>query len=110
MKDSIPRKVLWVSFDHQGAANMITRLGAQPKSPFDPGGNRWVKMYSRPQAKFIDDVTPRSDGRKGKPQGVTLGCQYDVLAENHQFYTIVNDKGNVCRYSKTRFELVVDSF
>lgn len=104
MKDSIKRKVVWVTFST--SLDLPARISyEEPKDTYDNFGHKWVKMYSRPQAKFLDCTTPRIDGRNGEPMNITVGEVYDVLAENHQFYTIVNDKGNVARYLKTRFEL-----
>lgn len=106
MKDSIKRKVVWVTFSTALALPARTSY-EEPQEEYDSFGHKWVKMYSRPQAKYVDCHTPRSDGRRGSPTDVTIGEVYEVLAENHKFYTIVNDKGNICRYSKSRFKLEV---
>jgi hypothetical protein len=52
---------------------------------------------------YIDQVTPRSDGRKGSPTGVTVGKVYEVLQWDDQFFTIMNDRGKRAKYSKVRF-------
>jgi hypothetical protein len=52
---------------------------------------------------YVDQVTPRSDGRKGSPTGVTVGKVYEVLQWDDQFFTIMNDRGKRARYSKVRF-------
>lgn len=63
------------------------------------------------KVKCIDIHTPRSDGRKGQPQGITVGGVYDVaeiLPQTSQ-YSIMNDDSKMSRYNQFRFEVVDDS-
>lgn len=55
------------------------------------------------KVKYIDDSTPRSDGRSGKPTQVTLHNEYTVAEILETQYAIINDFGKLCRYSKSRF-------
>jgi len=58
------------------------------------------------QVKFVDDVTPRSDGRAGKPTGVTVGKVYPVAAIEGYKFLILNDDFKLTRHDKSRFEVV----
>lgn len=63
------------------------------------------------KVKCIDTHTPRSDGRKGQPQGIKVGGVYDVaeiLPQTSQ-YSIMNDDSKMSRYNQFRFEVVDDS-
>jgi hypothetical protein len=63
------------------------------------------------KVKCIDTHTPRSDGRKGQPQGIKVGGVYDVaeiLPQSSQ-YSIMNDDSKMSRYNQFRFEVVDDS-
>ncbi len=63
------------------------------------------------KVKCIDTHTPRSDGRKGPPQGIKVGSVYDVaeiLPQTNQ-YSIINDDSKMSRYDQSRFEVVDDS-
>lgn len=53
--------------------------------------------------RYLDDKTPRSDGKKGKPTCMTVGVLYQVVEENETQYRVINDKGKRSRYSKIRF-------
>ena len=56
----------------------------------------------------IDTHSPRTDGRKGPPSGLTLGKTYTVaeVLNNTEQYSIVNDEFRMSRYSQSRFEVV----
>lgn len=55
---------------------------------------------------YFDSHTPRSDGRAGKPTGITPTKQYEVVEIEHDKYTLLNDDNKLARYSKTRFIVV----
>lgn len=63
------------------------------------------------KVKCIDTHTPRSDRRKGQPQGIKVGGIYDVaeiLPQTGQ-YSIMNEDSKMSRYNQFRFEVVDDS-
>lgn len=66
------------------------------------------------KVKCIEKSTPRSDGRQGKPTGITVGKVY-VVAEivtglrDVDQYSIINDDFKMARYNQCRFEVVDDS-
>ena len=57
---------------------------------------------------YLDDKTPRSDGRKGKPSGITINNVYEVIEilDDTGQYTILNDRDKLTRHSQHRFEIV----
>lgn len=55
------------------------------------------------KVRYIDDMTARTDGRRGKPTEVTLDTEYVVAEVLEDKYSIINDAGKICRYSKSRF-------
>lgn len=60
------------------------------------------------KVRCIDTHTPRSDGRKGHPQGIKVGGIYDVaeiLPQTGQ-YSIMNEDSKMSRYNQFRFEVV----
>ena len=59
----------------------------------------------------IDTHSPRTDGRKGPPSGITLGKTYQVaeVLNNTSQYSLVNDEFRMSRYSQSRFEIIDDS-
>mgnify|MGYP005872685331 CR=1 FL=1 len=58
------------------------------------------------KVKLVDDTTPRSDNRKGKPTDVTLDKVYEVVEILESQYSIINDRNKIARYSHHRFEVV----
>lgn len=58
--------------------------------------------------RYWDDMTPRSDGKKGKPTCVTVDKLYEVVLEDETHYRIINDKGNRSRYCKARFRSPIE--
>lgn len=59
------------------------------------------------KVQFVNDVTPRSDNRPGKPGGITLFNTYEVVEIEGDKYTVLNDENKLSRYSQNRF-IVVD--
>lgn len=55
--------------------------------------------------RYLDDSIPCSDGRNGKPTGVTIGAEYEVVKDGHTHYTIINDDLKMARYNKDRFSI-----
>lgn len=58
------------------------------------------------KVRYIDDLTPRSDGKKGRPTGITLGKVYEVAEITGDKYSIMNDEMKLNRYSCIRFSVV----
>lgn len=56
---------------------------------------------------LIDNLTPRTDGKAGRPHGVTLGKEYEVaeVLDQTAQYSIINDENKMARYSQSRFEV-----
>jgi len=63
------------------------------------------------KVKYIDNNTPRSDGKSGEPTDITLGETYTVVSiiEESGQIQIINDAFKLCRYSQFRFVTVDDS-
>jgi len=61
------------------------------------------------KVQFIDNTTPRSDGKSCKPTGVTLNKEYNVVEILPEQYAIMNDRNKVTRHSKARFTVTDDS-
>lgn len=61
------------------------------------------------QVQYVDDKTPRSDNRSGKPVGITLFDTYEVFDTQDDKYVLLNDEGKLSRYSKHRFIVADDS-
>lgn len=55
---------------------------------------------------YLDDETPRVDHHPGKPGGVTVGKDYEVLEVDGFFFRIINDHGKSARYISQRFAVV----
>jgi hypothetical protein len=55
------------------------------------------------KVQYVNDATPRSDGRSGKPTGITLFQTYTVVAVEGDKYVLLNDDYKLCRYSQARF-------
>ncbi len=58
------------------------------------------------KVQFVNDVTPRSDHKPGKPGGITLFNTYEVVEIERDKYSIMNDENKLSRYSKARFIIV----
>lgn len=59
--------------------------------------------------KYFDDQKKRSDGKDGKPTGLTVGNTYTVVEDLGYQFTLMNNDMKLARYSKCRFEVVDDS-
>lgn len=57
------------------------------------------------KVQFVNDVSPRSDKRSGKPTGITLFKEYTVIEifDDEKKYSILNDDNKLCRYNQDRF-------
>ncbi len=55
------------------------------------------------KVQYIDNVSTRSDGRKGKPSQITLFNEYTVVEVLKDQYAIINDENKLGRYTKSRF-------
>lgn len=64
------------------------------------------------KVRCIDNSSPRSDGKQGKPTGITIGHIYkvaEVLSGGRvNQYSIINDDFKIARYNQERFEVVCD--
>lgn len=55
------------------------------------------------KVQYVNDQIPRSDHKKGKPQGITLFQEYEVIEIHRDKYVLLNDEGKLSRYSQNRF-------
>lgn len=55
------------------------------------------------KVQYVNDETPRSDGQKGKPKGITLFKEYEVVDVQRDKFVLLNDEGKLSRYSQNRF-------
>lgn len=55
---------------------------------------------------YVDDTTPRIDGRNHEPTNMTVGKVYDLLEIQGPFFAVINDKGKRARYLQIRFKAV----
>lgn len=68
------------------------------------------------RVKCIETSSPRSDGVRGGPTGLTVGKEYDVAEvirsgiHGTSQYSVVNDSFKMARYSQSRFEVVDCSY
>lgn len=66
------------------------------------------------KVRCVETSTPRSDGRRGNPTGITVGKIYNVaeIVVGHRDvdqYSIINDEFKMARYNQCRFEVVEDT-
>lgn len=60
------------------------------------------------KVQFVDNVTPRSDGKPDGVTDLTLFKEYTVAAIEGDKYVIVADNYKLCRFNQSRF-LVTDT-
>ena len=79
----------------------------------DDGGKLYV--YAPYRFKIVDNtpvvtnyktVVAMTTKFNGKKVAISRSCKYIVISENDNAYFIVNDKGQLARYSKSCFEIV----
>jgi len=57
----------------------------------------------------VDVKSPRSDGQRGRPTGITVGVIYDVAEVTDSQFSIINDNMMMKRYNQSRFEVIDES-
>lgn len=58
------------------------------------------------KVKCVDVLSPRSDGKFGRPSSLTVGKVYEVAEILDSQFSIINDSMKIGRYTKERFEVI----